>query len=74
MNFPGATLPSLKINPEETDWPSTGTSFNPIIVNIVASVASKSGIFKTTIKKALNSPTSTPPSSTTTRAIAPVCA
>ncbi len=71
VKCPGATLPSRRVMPDETDCPLTGTSFSPMTMNIVPRVARRSGIFRMTMRKALNSPTSAPASSTTTIATPP---
>lgn len=71
VNLPGATDPSRRINPDETDWPSTGTSFKPCIKNMVARVARRSGILSATISKALNAPMSAPAMMTATNATQP---
>ncbi len=74
VNRPGATLPSRRIIPDDTDCPDTGTSFSPMITNMVPSVASRSGILSTTMRKALSPPTSAPATRTTSTAMPPTWA
>ena len=68
---PGAVEPSGSIICEEIDLPSTMMSFSPTTVNIVASVASRSGMRAKTMRAAFSAPISAPESSTTPTAMPP---
>lgn len=71
VNLPGAVVPSDRVIPGVMDWPSTRMSLVPWITNMVPSVASMSGILRTTISRAFSNPASAPAATTARIATVP---